>query len=229
MSTGTISLYLFVAGFSALERRQMDASDLTRRGGSSPAVCDAGKELTSTWEPGGHVWGSPKRWTENARQAWLMSHKGLDWVAPVESQGGIFFFIGSVGPLDWRLKKNVQFRSLQLLLSCNKVLETTNIFVSFWYEGLNALFDITFVTAVRIRLGYGSPNQMHATEFHEATYLTPMPNGARIQHRTCDIFLWPFCSFALSARDRFDRDDASKNFSGQPPSRAIPNLCAYED
>lgn len=43
-------------------------------------------------EPGGHVWGSPKRWTENAMQVWLMSQKGLDWVgAPVESQKGFFF------------------------------------------------------------------------------------------------------------------------------------------
>lgn len=42
-------------------------------------------------EPGGHVWGSPKRWIENAMQAWLMSHKGLDWVGvPVESQEEVF-------------------------------------------------------------------------------------------------------------------------------------------
>ncbi|KAG9752993.1 hypothetical protein KCU84_g1367, partial [Aureobasidium melanogenum] len=109
MSTGTISLYLFVAGFSAMEWEQLDASELARRGGSSPAVCDAGNELTSTREPGGHVWGTPKRWIENAMQAWLMSHKGLDWVGvPVESQEDFFFFIGPVGPLDWRLKKNVQ-------------------------------------------------------------------------------------------------------------------------
>ncbi|KAG9567143.1 hypothetical protein KCU71_g4009, partial [Aureobasidium melanogenum] len=91
--TGTISLYLFVAGCSAREREQMDASDLARRGGSSSAVYDAGNELTSTREPGEHVWGSPKRWTENAMQAWLMSHKGLDWVGvPVESQEDFFFF-----------------------------------------------------------------------------------------------------------------------------------------
>ncbi|KAG9853675.1 hypothetical protein KCV05_g9870, partial [Aureobasidium melanogenum] len=80
------------AGFSAMEWEQLDASELARRGGSSPAVCDAGNELTSTREPGGHVWGTPKRWIENAMQAWLMSHKGLDWVGvPVESQEDFFF------------------------------------------------------------------------------------------------------------------------------------------
>ncbi|KAH0384435.1 hypothetical protein KCU92_g4462, partial [Aureobasidium melanogenum] len=79
------------AGFSVMEWEQMAASDLARRKGSSPAVCDAGNELTSTREPGGHVWGSPKRWIENAMQAWLMSHKELDWVGvPVESQEEVF-------------------------------------------------------------------------------------------------------------------------------------------
>jgi hypothetical protein len=36
------------AGFSVMEWEQMAASDLARRKGSSPAVCDAGNELTST-------------------------------------------------------------------------------------------------------------------------------------------------------------------------------------
>lgn len=43
-------------------------------------------------EPGEYAWGSPKRRIENAMQAWLMSHKGLDWVgAPVESHEEFFF------------------------------------------------------------------------------------------------------------------------------------------
>lgn len=51
-------------------------------------------------EPVGHGWGSPKRRTENAMQAWLMSHKGLDWIGvPVESQEDFFFhwFCWSLG------------------------------------------------------------------------------------------------------------------------------------
>lgn len=56
-------------------------------------------------EPGGHVWNSPKRWTENAMQAWLMSYKGLDWVGvPVESQEDSFFSLVLLVPWigGWR-------------------------------------------------------------------------------------------------------------------------------